>query len=137
MRLLIDANIILDVLAKREPFFKSSETIWKLCETEQVEGYISALSIANLVYVMRKGLDPDSIEDIITKLKLIFYVADLTSEDLTAASELKWNYFEDALQSAIYLAYIFALNKIITRNVRDYKSSVIPAFTPDEFLARF
>lgn len=135
MRLLIDANIILDVLAKREPFFKSSETIWKLCETEQVEGYISALSIANLVYVMRKELDPDSIEDIITKLKLIFYVADLTSEDLTAASELKWNDFEDALQSAA--AARIKADQIITRNVRDYKSSVIPAFTPDEFLARF
>lgn len=135
MRLLIDANIILDVLAKREPFFKSSETIWKLCETEQVEGYVSALSIANLVYVMRKELDPDSIEDIITKLKLIFYVADLTSEDLTAASELKWNDFEDALQSAA--AARIKADQIITRNVRDYKSSVIPAFTPDEFLARF
>ena len=135
MRLLIDANIILDVLAKREPFFKSSETIWKLCETEQVEGYISALSIANLVYVMRKELEPDSIEDIITKLKLIFYVADLTSEDLTAASELKWNDFEDALQSAA--AARIKADQIITRNVRDYKSSVIPAFTPDEFLARF
>lgn len=135
MRLLIDANIILDVLAKREPFFKSSETIWKLCETEQVEGYISALSIANLVYVMRKELEPDSIEDIITKLKLIFYVADLTSEDLTAASELKWNDFEDALQSAA--AARIKADQIITRNVRDYKSSVIPAFTSDEFLARF
>ena len=135
MRLLIDANIILDVLAKREPFFKSSEIIWKLCETEQVEGYSSALSIANLVYVMRKELDPDSIEDIITKLKLIFYVADLTSEDLTAASELKWNDFEDALQSAA--AARIKADQIITRNVRDYKSSVIPAFTPDEFLARF
>ena len=135
MKVLIDANIILDVLAKREPFFKSSETIWKLCETEQVEGYISALSIANLVYVMRKELEPDSIEDIITKLKLIFYVADLTSEDLTAASELKWNDFEDALQSAA--AARIKADQIITRNVRDYKSSVIPAFTPDEFLARF
>ena len=65
MRLLIDANIVLDVLQKREPHFKDSAAVWKICETEQAEGYISALTFANLVYVMRKELNPDQIRDVL------------------------------------------------------------------------
>ena len=54
MRLLIDANIILDVLEKREPHYEQSALVWKLCETEQDEGFVSSLTFANLVYVMRQ-----------------------------------------------------------------------------------
>ena len=64
MRLLIDGNIILDVLQKREPHFEDSAKIWKLCETEQAQGYVSVLTFANLVYVMRRELDPEQIEDV-------------------------------------------------------------------------
>ena len=43
MRLLIDGNVVLDVLQSREPHVAESSKVWKLCETEQAEGYISAL----------------------------------------------------------------------------------------------
>ncbi|MDO4277148.1 MAG: PIN domain-containing protein, partial [Eubacteriales bacterium] len=56
MRVFIDANILLDVLQNREPFVKDSATIWKLCETERLEGYVSVLTFSNLVYIMRKEL---------------------------------------------------------------------------------
>lgn len=49
MVLLIDANIILDVLLNRPEFVKESSLVWKLCETEQAKGYISALTFANLL----------------------------------------------------------------------------------------
>ena len=52
MKLLIDGNILLDVLQKRLPYFEDSVRIWKICETKQAEGYVSALTFANLVYVM-------------------------------------------------------------------------------------
>ena len=65
MVLLIDANIILDVLLNRPEFVKESSLVWKLCETEQAKGYISALTFANLVYIMRKQLTPEKIEDVL------------------------------------------------------------------------
>ena len=65
MRLLIDGNILLDVLQKREPHFEASAMIWKLCETEQAEGFVSALTFANIVYVMRKELTPETIEEVL------------------------------------------------------------------------
>lgn len=44
MKVLIDTNVILDVLCKREGFFEDADKIFKLCEVKKIEGYISALS---------------------------------------------------------------------------------------------
>ena len=134
MVLLIDANIILDVLLNRPDFVKDSAMIWKLCETEQMKGYVSTLTFANLVYIMRKQLDPEKIEDVFHKLNLIFEFADFSVSDLTHAAELNWKDFEDAVQSVI--AERIHADYIITRNVRDFSKSRVMAFTPPELLAR-
>ena len=78
MVLLIDTNIVLDVLLNRPEFVKDSSMIWKLCETEQAKGYISTLTYANMMYVMRKQLTPDQIEEVFRKLNLIFEFADFS-----------------------------------------------------------
>ena len=94
MVLLIDANIILDVLMNRQEFVKDSSMIWKLCETEKAKGYVSALTFANLVYIMRKQLNPEAIEDVYRKLSLIFTFTDLSVSDLTrAAGQITWERF--------------------------------------------
>ena len=134
MRLLIDGNIILDVLQNREPHVVDSAKIWKLCETDQVEGYVSGLTFSNLVYVMRKELSPEKINEVFKSLGLIFRFTDLTVSDLAKAAEQQWDDFEDALQAAT--AERIHADNIITRNVKDFKKSKIVAFTPTEFLAR-
>lgn len=134
MVLLIDANIILDVLLNRSDYVRDSALIWKLCETEKATGYVSALTFANLVYIMRKQLDPEKIENVYQKLSLIFEFADFRVADLKHASELHWDDFEDAVQS-ITAERIHA-DYIITRNVRDFSRSKVMAFTPSELLAR-
>ena len=134
MVLLIDANIILDVLLNRPDYVKDSAIIWKLCETEQMKGYVSTLTFANLVYIMRKQLDPEKIEDVFHKLNLIFEFADFSVSDLTHAADLNWKDFEDAVQSVI--AERIHADYIITRNVRDFSKSRVMAFTPPELLAR-
>ena len=58
MKLLIDANVILDVLQNRPGFVEDSSLVWKLCETNEAVGYVSALTYANLIYIMRKELSP-------------------------------------------------------------------------------
>ncbi len=135
MRLLIDGNVILDVLQKREPHFEDSAKIWKLCETDQVQGYVSALTFANLVYVMRKELNPEQIEDVLKGLALIFQFTELSVTDMTNAAGMKWDDFEDAMQAAT--AERVHADYIITRNVRDFQKSKVIAFTPTEFLTRF
>lgn len=134
MRLLIDANILLDVLQNREPHVQASSVIWKLCETEQAKGYVSALTFSNLVYIMRKELTPKNIEETLNALSLIFEFTDLSASDLSHAAELGWDDFEDAVQSVT--AERIRADYIITRNIKDFAKSKVIAFTPSELLAR-
>ena len=134
MRCLIDANVLLDVLANREPFVEDSSKIWKLCETDRIDGYISTLTFADLVYVLRKELDLQKIENVLNFLKLIYTYTELNEKDLSDAAALKWNDYEDAIQSVI--ASRIKADCIITRNVKDFKDSSVTAFTPSEILAR-
>ena len=129
MKLLIDANILLDVLQNRENFVRASSMVWKLCETEQAKGYISALTFANLVYIMRKEMDAQRIEEVLHMLSLIFEFAELNDSDLFRAAALQWPDFEDAVQSVT--AERIHADYIITRNVRDFsektKDKTLPA----------
>ena len=134
MKLLIDANILLDVLQKREPHYRDSSMIWKLCETKQVSGYVSTLSFANLVYVMRKELSAEQIEEILRALSLIFEFVELSVSDLSYAAKMKWDDFEDAVQSAT--AERNHTDYIITRNIRDFKKSTFRLLTTAELIAR-
>lgn len=134
MVLLIDTNIVLDVLLNRSEFVKASSMIWKLCETEQAKGYISTLTYVNMMYIMRKQLTPDQIEEVFRKLNLIFEFADLGSAVLERAVNMKWKDFEDAVQSAT--AESVHADYIITRNLKDFSQSKVMAFTPAELLAR-
>ncbi len=134
MRLLIDGNIVLDVLQNRKEHVKDSAKIWKLCETEQAEGYVSALTFANLVYVMRKELTPETIGEVLNKLSLLFQFTELSAADLSKAAEMKWDDFEDALQSAT--AERVHADYLITRNVRDFQRSIVPALSPADYLSQ-
>lgn len=100
MVLLIDANILLDVLMNRQEFVTDSSMIWKLCETEQAKGYISVLTYANIMYIMRKQLTPEKIEEVFHKLNLIFEFTDFSPMILEKSVNMKWPDFEDAVQSA-------------------------------------
>ena len=101
MRLLIDTNILLDVLLNRELHVQDSVEVWKLCETDLAEGFVSVLSFANLVYVMRKELSLARIQDVLERMRLIFRFADFSALSMSRAAELLWDDFEDAVQSVI------------------------------------
>lgn len=57
MKLLIDANILLDVLQNREPHVQASSVVWKLCETEKAKGF----NVSDLAHAAK--LDWDDFED--------------------------------------------------------------------------
>lgn len=134
MKLLIDTNVILDVLCNRPDFVEDASKIFKLCEIKKVDGYISALSVPNIVYIMRKELDSAKIKEILEKLSLIFTIVDLKAEDIKKAANLDFKDYEDALQSIC--AKRIKANYIVTRNIKDYSNSPITAIKPSELLER-
>ena len=134
MKVLIDTNIILDVLCDRTEFLEASSRVWKYCEINKISGVISAISVPNIVYILRKELDPDKTKEIIDRLLLIFDVAELKAEDLRKAAEMKTSDYEDAIQMCC--ADRINADFIVTRNIRDFVSSPVPAVKPSELLDR-
>ena len=134
MVLLIDANVLLDIIMKRLEFIKDSSVIWKLCETGKVKGYVSSLTIASIVDIMQKEMDPQKIEEVLSMLSMIFEFTDLCVSDIQQAARMQWTDYEDAIQSAT--AQRIHADFIITRNIKDFAKSKILAFTPAELLAR-
>ena len=134
MKVLIDTNIIMDVLANREGFAEPASQLFKLCEVGQVQGIVYALSIANIAYIMRKELDRSQIEEVISKLGSIFTIADMKADDLKKAAALPIDDYEDALQSVC--ASRMKADFIVTRNLKDFKNSKVMAIKPSELIER-
>ena len=134
MKVLIDTNVVLDFLCKREGFYEDAARIMKYCEVNKITGVISALTIPNIVYIMRKELDAQKTRDVIEKLQLVFTIADLKSDDIKKALSMNFKDFEDALQSAC--ASRIKADYIITRNIRDFINSKVTAIKPTELLER-
>ena len=89
MVLLIDANVLLDIIMKRLEFIKDSSVIWKLCETGKVKGYVSSLTIASIVDIMQKEMDPQKIEEVLSTLSMIFEFTDLCVSDIQQAARMQ------------------------------------------------
>lgn len=134
MKVLVDTNVILDILCNRKEFVADSLRVFQCCETQRITGYISALSIPNIVYIMRKELDPERIKEILHTLTLVFSVVELREGDLLRAAELTFGDYEDAIQSVC--AARARADYIVTRNEKDFTHSTVPAISPTNLLER-
>jgi predicted nucleic acid-binding protein len=134
MKLLIDTNIVLDVLCNRKDFVENSSKVFKLCETKKLDGYLSAISVPNIAYILRKELSVEKLKSIIVKLNIIFSIIELKPNDLILATDLDFNDYEDALQSVC--AKRIKADFIITRNTKDFKNSQVKAITPEQLLEK-
>ena len=132
MKVLVDTNVILDVLCNRKEFVEDSLRVFQCCEAQRITGYISALSIPDIVYIMRKELDPNHIKGILQILTMVFSVVELREIDLLKAAELSFSDYEDAIQSVC--ATRMSADYIVTRNEKDFTNSPVPAISPVNLL---
>lgn len=133
MRAFIDTNVIVDVVAKREPFFADSQAVLALCATGEIEGVVSDLTFCNVAYVLRKALGNTQLRNGLRVLKKHLAVIPVGEAAITAALGNESTDFEDALQ--LEAARTNLVDVIITRNVRHFHNSSIRVCTPSEFLA--
>lgn len=133
MRVLLDTDVILDVITARMPFTAEAEELLDLSEQGAFEAYISALTPLNVFYIARKAKNSANLKESIKELLETVKVCPINDSVLNAAFALPFNDYEDAVQHCCATAA--GLEAIVTRNVRDYKNSVLPVFTPAEFLS--
>jgi predicted nucleic acid-binding protein len=129
----LDTNILMDILANRHPFYKSSSEIYKLGLGKKVSFFTSSNTISTLHYLLKKFASEENIRQ---SLDEITNIVQIIPVDITIIKKsLKSNHkdFEDAIQIASAQS-ISNMNCIITRDLKDFKNSEISVLTPDEFL---
>ena len=133
MRAFIDTNVIVDVVAKREPFFADSQAILALCATGDLEGVVSDLTFCNVAYVLRKSLGSAQLRNGLRVLKNHLAVVPIGEAAISAALGNEVTDFEDAVQ--LEAACTSRVDVIVTRNVRHFNNSPIRVCTPSELLS--
>jgi len=135
MRIFIDTNIIIDLLAKREPFYNESQKIFSLSDTNEVELFISSLSLVNTYYILNDVMKIKNARSILGKFKVLIQSNPLSDKIVELAlNDEKFKDFEDGIQ--YYSALESQCELIVTRNLKDFKNSRIPVLSPKEFIAK-
>ncbi len=130
--ILIDTDILLDVALAREPFLNESSIILDRAESGQLKAFIAWHTIANFYYMTEKGSNGKNNISFIKDLLQFVKISPTKTVDVLYAIDLNFKDFEGALQVAA--AKVCKANFIVTRNIKHYKSSPIPAIIPAKFL---
>ena len=135
MRIMVDTNVLLDILQRREPFFTDSyQALRKAIETD-VECLFAASAVTDVFYVLRKALrSSQQARERVEQLATLVIFADVTGVDIHTALSREMPDFEDAVVDAV--AERNGASCILTRNTKDFTGSVVPAITPTSFLER-
>ncbi len=135
MKIICDTNIILDVLLEREPFIADSYKVLSFCEEHKIDGFVSASSVTDIYYLVRKYTHSTELAyKAIGKLLDIVNICSVTNDDILTAYQKKAKDFEDCLVATC--AKSIHCNCIVTRNKKDFEEFDIPAFTPAEILSQ-
>ena len=132
MVVLIDTNIILDYLLKREPFYNDSYRIIRTCCNQYVDGYIALHTITTIWYLLRKTPEEQRRAAMTGICKILCVVGTTHEEILNALSNVDFRDFEDCVQ--MKCAKTVNADYIITRNANDFVNSEVPVISPDDFL---
>ena len=137
MKALLDTNVIVDTLQRREPMFVASSKVIIAIASNQLQGYVTSKEIADIHYFSRKqfagqeGVDKKA-RQVIEGLLLFLDIVDTTGEDCKKALAVENNDYEDAIM--ISSAVRSNMDCIITRNPKHFKTSPIPIYSPEDFL---
>lgn len=132
-KIFVDTNILVDLIADRRPFSKFAIQIFSKAEDKKIKLYTSSHSIATTHYLLKKFIDEKDLRDVLLNIIDYVNVIPIDIDVIKKGLKSKHKDFEDALQ--IYSAYsIEKMDCIVTRNIKDFKDSDIPVFSPDELI---
>ena len=128
----VDSDIILDLLAKREPYYIYAANLFTLIDQKEVNAFTSPIVFANFHYFLKKLTSNTSALKSLRKLKTLINILPVDERVIEQSLNSEFTDFEDAIQ--YFTAVNNKINIIITRNKTDYKKSKISILTAEEFM---
>ncbi len=123
---------MLDFLGERKPFYEPIAKIATLAEKEKLTMVVSPISFATVNYFLSKYENANIAREKLRKFKIISEICRLDEQTIEKGLNSSIKDFEDALQ--YFSATDSNCDIIITRNGKDFKQSLLPVMTADEFL---
>ena len=133
MRVLFDANVLMDVLLERQPFVHESAAVVDQVVRGAVTGLIGATTVTAIFYLASREIGSKEAMRQIQKLMNLYEVAPVTRSVLDAAITSNSPDFENAVLAEA--AHQAGAQAIITRNLKDFAGSPVRAYTPRQWLA--
>ena len=132
MRLMLDLNVLLDVVQRRESFYFASATLLsKIVEGEE-NAFVPGHAVTTLHYIIEKSADKERADQFVDWLLAHVEIVPQDKILFARARTLSMTDFEDAALASA--AEVAKCDLILTRNVTDFEGSPVQAITPDEFL---
>jgi predicted nucleic acid-binding protein len=131
-RVLFDSDVLLDILAQRQPFVIASALALDSVAQAKVLGYVSGHAVTNIFYILRRQVGSKAALELISRLLERIQVASVTDKVIRQALQSSITDFEDAVTSSA--ASAAGLEAIVTRNKSDFTASDVPAMLHEEFL---
>ena len=132
-RPLVDLNVLLDVLTRREPHEADSARLWAAAETRRVHAMVSADRFSTLYYMLRRVSNSRTAKRGLAMVLDVFEVVEVDEKTLRQAMGSPVKDFEDAIQ--YHCAIHGGADCIVTRDLRHYRNADLPVMSPDAFLA--
>jgi predicted nucleic acid-binding protein len=134
VKVLLDADVLLDVALQREAFAPASYALLRWCQERPRAGLIAWHSVANVYYVLRRAQSDSAGRRFIADLLQFCDVTSGGTEAVRHALAFPMSDFEDALQ--VVAAVSAEAEWIVSRNLRHYRGSPVRAVDAQDFLAR-
>jgi predicted nucleic acid-binding protein len=133
MKVFLDTNVILDVLAGRKPFVTDARAVLSQVEAGRAEGFIAAHSVTTLFYLLRRGLGKKTARRVLLDLFRVVRIVSVDEDRIFQALGMEWEEFEDAVQACC--AANIEADVLLTRDRDGFRRSPVPVLSPAEFLA--
>ncbi len=132
-KLFVDSDVVIDFFTDREPHANPASELFELNEQGKVKLYLSAVSINNIYYIVRRFLGHKKTIDVVESLIEMTEIVGTTKKEIIQSLKNDFSDYEDSIQYSTALT-IKDLDAIITRNIKDYRNSSLAVMTPLNFL---
>lgn len=133
VKVFVDTDVLVDVLARREPFYRDSAHVWTLAEQGRIVGLVSVISFNNIYYVVRRLRTRQVANRMMVLLRDTFTPVALDKQILDQAIDADFGDLEDAIQ---YFAAVRAgADCVVSRDARAFPRFDLPVLMPQELLA--
>lgn len=133
MNLLLDTNVFIDYLGRKEPFFPAAQQVVGAGFFGDATLWVADLSTKDAFYALNHFMDSARIQKAMLKAFEVVRPVALSADDTIRAARLQWDDYEDCLVALC--AERVRADYLITRDPKGFERSSVPVMSPQDWLA--